>query len=201
MSPVVRRGVIVFFLAFVFLAGALAFDYWWVGMDGGTAPTGLRVGGPFTLTDQFGAVRHASDFHGKLMLVYFGYVFCPDACPTTLMAITNTMDLLGPAADQVQPIFITIDPERDRVPQMKQYASNFTPKLLALSGTPEETAAVAKEYRVYYQKVEQEGGSKDDYLMDHTALIYVMGRDGRFLTSFAPGATPTAMAKALKRRL
>jgi len=201
MSPAVRRGAIVFVLAFVFLAGALAFDYWWVGMDGGTLPTGLRVGGPFTLTDQFGSVRHASDFRGKLMLVYFGYVFCPDACPTTLMAITNTMDLLGPAADQVQPIFITVDPERDTVPLMKQYASNFSPKLLALTGTPQEIATVAKEYRVYYQKVEQEGGGKDDYLMDHTALIYVMGRDGRFLTSFPPGDAPAAMANELKRRM
>lgn len=203
MTPVVRRGVIAFSLAFLFLGGALGFDYWWAGADGGTAPTGLpfKIGGPFTLTDQNGVVRQAADFRGKLMLVYFGYAFCPDACPTTLLAISNALKDLGPDANKVQPIFITVDPARDTVKELKLYSTNFSPRILMLTGPPAATAAAAKEYRVFYEKVPQPGGGKDDYLVNHTSLVYLMSRTGSFLTDFAPGFTPQQMVSGIKRFL
>jgi protein SCO1 len=198
MSPAVRRGFVVFVLAFLFLGGALAFDYWWAG-DSGTAPTGIKVGGPFTLIDQNGVVRYDTDFRGKLLIVYFGYSFCPDACPTTLLAISKALDDLGPAADQVQPLFITVDPARDTPQELKLYGSNFSPRILMLTGSPQAADAAAKAYRVYYAKVPQEGGGKNDYLMDHTSFVYVMGRDGRFLTDFPPGFTPEQLAASIRR--
>jgi protein SCO1/2 len=151
------------------------------------------------LVDQNGATRHAQDFRGKLMLVYFGYTFCPDACPTALQDMSRTIDLLGPKGDAVQPIFVTIDPARDTVEQMKLYASNFHPRLIALTGSPEQVAEAAKVYRVYYAKGKSSGGN--DYLMDHTVFIYLMGRDGKYVSHFPPGTTAEQMAAAIEKRL
>jgi protein SCO1/2 len=197
MSPAARRGLIVFLLGVVVLAGAMVFDYWWLG-SGESALGGVSIGGPFALSDQDGKLRHDTDFRGKLMLVYFGYTYCPDACPTTLLAVSQALDELGPSAQQVDPIFITVDPARDTVAQMKLYAANFSPRLIALTGSPDATAAAAKAYRVYYQKVPQDGGN---YLMDHTSFLYLMGRDGRYLTHLSPGLKPSEIAAAIKRFL
>jgi cytochrome oxidase Cu insertion factor (SCO1/SenC/PrrC family) len=194
VSPA-RRGLLIFAIGAVIIAGVLAFDWWWT--QGGESP--LRraaIGGPFTLTDQNGTIRHDTDFRGRLMLIYFGYTYCPDACPTTLAAMSEAMTLLGGKAEEVQPIFISVDPARDTVAQMKLYAQNFDPRLEALTGTPAETQAAAREYRVYFAKVEQAG--KRDYLIDHSSILYVMGRDGRFLTHIAADAKPAAIAAALK---
>jgi len=201
MSPAAKRGLIALFLGLAILAGVLAYDFsalFPTGSDGEqVAP--VDIGGAFTLTDQSGTTRHAEDFRGKLMLVYFGYSFCPDACPTALQDMSQALDLLGAKGDAVQPIFITIDPARDTVEQMKLYADNFHPRLLALTGTPEQIAAAARAYRVYYEKSKSTTGN--DYLMDHSSYIYLMGRDGRYVSHFPPGTTAQQIAAAIEKRL
>jgi protein SCO1/2 len=158
------------------------------------------IGGPFRLVDQEGRERTDAEFRGKLMLIYFGYAFCPDACPTALSAMTVALNALGAAADDVVPMFITVDPERDTPAQLKLLAENFHPRLVALTGTPERVAAAAKAYRVYYakQKDENVGGG---YLVDHTSIVYLMGRDGRYLSHFTHSAKPEAMAAEIRKAL
>ncbi len=157
------------------------------------------IGGPFTLTDQDGTARSEADLAGRYSLVYFGYTFCPDVCPTSLSTMTQGLDILAAQApDQaaaVQPVFVTVDAERDTVEVLKAYASHFHPRLMALTGTPEEVAAAAKAYRIYYQKVEEPGAS--DYLMDHSSIIYLMGPDGAYLTHFTHAASAEDIAKGL----
>ena len=155
------------------------------------------IGGPFTLTDQTGKAVTDKTYAGKYELIYFGYTFCPDACPTDLQVMSSALDMLGSEAARIQPIFITIDPERDTVPVMADYVSHFHPSLIGLTGTPEQTAAAAKAYRVYYKKAPSpvEGGV---YLMDHSSFTYLMGPDGGFLESFAPGTDPEDMARRVR---
>jgi protein SCO1 len=155
------------------------------------------IGGPFKLTDQNGKLRSDADFRGQYALVFFGYTNCPDVCPTTLQTLTDAMTALGPKADKVTPVFITVDPERDTAKALKDYAANFTPRLVMLTGSPADIAAVAKEYRVYYAKA----GEGPNYAMDHTALIYLMGPDGTYVTHYAPQATADDIAKDLSKRL
>ena len=138
------------------------------------------IGGPFTLTDQHGTRISDSSFRGRLMLVYFGYSYCPDVCPTDLAAMSTAIDLLGLSGDAVQPIFITIDPERDTVQRLAEYASLFHPRLVALTGTPDEIHQVASEYRVYFEK----SGSGPNYQVNHSDIIYLMDRDGNFVAPF-----------------
>ena len=130
----------------VLLIGAGGFL--WLSSGGRDNPLG--IGGPFTLLDGNGQTVTDKDFRGKYMLVYFGYTFCPDVCPTTLNAVADAMDKLGPAGSSIQPLFITVDPKRDTPAVVKQYTAAFGPKIEGLTGTPEEIAEVAKEYRVYY---------------------------------------------------
>jgi protein SCO1/2 len=198
VSPV-GRGLVVFGIGLALILGGVGLGYVWLGGDAFDAGLAASVGGPFALTDQNGVLRHDTDFRGDLMLVYFGYSYCPDACPTSLNSMTAALEKLGPRAQQIQPLFITIDPERDTVAQMKLYASNFDPRLLALTGTPDEIAAAARAYRVFYQKVK--GDSPDDYTMDHSSLVFLMGRDGRFLTYFGADVNADAMAAMIKKYL
>jgi protein SCO1/2 len=191
-----RRGLIVFVAGLALILGAFAADRWWFGGGASGGFADVPIGGAFTLTDQHGALRHDTDFRGRLMLVYFGYTFCPDACPAALTTMTSAMDKLGAAAAKVQPIFITVDPERDSVAQMKLYAANFTPRLIALTGTPDQVAAAARAYRVFFEKVK--GESASDYSVDHGAFVYMLGRDGRYLRHFAPDITADGMAAAIK---
>ena len=127
------------------------------------------IGGSFTLTDQRGRTITDSDLRGRLLLVYFGYTYCPDVCPADLLGLSQAVAALDD--NRVQPIFITIDPERDTVETMAAYAKHFHPDLLALTGTPAQTTAVAKAYGVYARKA-SDGGDGGDYLMDHTGQIY-----------------------------
>lgn len=157
------------------------------------------IGGSFTLVDGTGATRTDEDFRGRLMLVYFGFTYCPDVCPTELQAMGQAVDLLGAKAESVQPIFVTIDPERDTPQMVGQYVESFHPRMIGLTGTPEQVAAAAKAYRVYYRKAEVEGAS--DYLMDHSSIVYLMGRDGKFLTHFSHGTSPQDMAKGISKHL
>jgi protein SCO1/2 len=200
-----NRLQLVLFGAAVLVAGGLGWLLSEVLMpDGGGAllskvqsVTTPPIGGPFALMDDTGKPRTDQDFRGKMMLVYFGYTHCPDACPTALQDMADALAKLGPAADQVAPLFITIDPERDTVAYLKGYAEQFDPHFVSLTGSAAEIAAAAKAYRVYYRKAED----KPDYLMDHTSIIYLMGRDGVFRTHFTHETTPDQMAETIRKYL
>ena len=196
MSEAVRRGLYIFIAALAVIVGGVVYEQFWLGGAENASPA---VGGPFTLIDQNGATRSDGDFHGKLMLIYFGYTYCPDACPTTLQAISQTLDMIGNKASQVQPIFISVDPARDTPDQLKAYAANFHPGILYLTGAPDTLKQVESEYRVYVAKVPQSGS--DDYLIDHSSIIYVMGTNGRYLAAIPAGLPPKVMAATLQRYL
>jgi protein SCO1/2 len=152
------------------------------------------VGGPFSLTDQDGRKVSEKDFLGRHMLVFFGFTYCPDICPTELQVMMAALDAMGPQGDQIQPVFVSIDPERDTPEVLKSYVGNFGARLVGLTGTPDEIAAVAKAYRVYYAKAGDQT-SPDSYLMDHSSIIYLMGPDGRFVKHF-PYTTDVAKLTA-----
>ena len=157
-----------------------------------------RVGGPFTLTDQTGKQRSDTDFRGKLMIVYFGYTYCPDVCPTDLMAITQALDALGPAAEGVQPVFITIDPERD-TKLLADYVAAFHRSLVGLTGSADEIRKVANSYKAFYVKVEDERSR--DYSIDHAGVIYLIGRNGEYLGFMPPQTNPDRLTEILRKYL
>jgi protein SCO1/2 len=138
------------------------------------------VGGPFTLQDGNGKQVTDRDFRGKYMLVYFGYTFCPDVCPTTLNEVADALEHLGTKANELQPIYITVEPKRDTPAVVQQYVTAFSPRLIGLTGTPEQIAAVAQAYRVYYAE-HRTGSGPNDYTMDHSSILYLMGPDGKFI--------------------
>jgi protein SCO1/2 len=156
------------------------------------------IGGPFQLTDQHGKAVTDKNLKGKPTLIFFGYTHCPDVCPTSLFEISEVLRAMGKDADKVNAVFISVDPERDTQAAMKDYLSSFDPHLEGLSGDPAETAKVITSYRVYAKKVPTKDG---DYTMDHTALIYLMDRDGRFVSPFNLKRTPEEAAADLKRYL
>ena len=156
------------------------------------------IGGPFQLTDQNGKAFTDKDLKGKPTLIFFGYTHCPDVCPTSLFEISEVLRAMGKDADKVNAVFISVDPERDTPATMKDYLSSFDPHLEGLSGDPAETAKVITSYRVYAKKVPTKDG---DYTMDHTALIYLMDRDGRFVSPFNLKRTPDEAAADLKKYL
>jgi protein SCO1 len=168
----------------------------WLSSGGRDNPLG--IGGPFTLLDGNGQTVTDKDFRGKYMLVYFGYTFCPDVCPTTLNAVADAMDKLGPAASRIQPLFITVDPKRDTPAVVKQYAAAFGPKIEGLTGTPEEIAEVAKEYRVYYAE-HRTGSGPNDYSMDHSSVLYLMGPNGDFVAPVRADQSGEEIAVNLKK--
>jgi protein SCO1/2 len=197
MASPLQRALLVFGIGALILAAGLSLALWSMTREEGSV-AGVSIGGDFTLVDQNGATRQAADFRGKLMLVYFGYTYCPDVCPTELQAMSEAVDLLGARGEAVQPLFITVDPERDTAEQLRLYAESFHPRLVALTGTPEQVAAAARAYKVYFAKRPQEGG---EYLMDHSSFVFLMGREGRYLMHFGPGTTPEQMAAAIEKRL
>ncbi len=156
------------------------------------------VGGPFTLTDQDGRKRSDSEFRGKLMIVYFGYTFCPDVCPADLMAITQALDALGPEATKVQPIFITVDPERDTA-VLKDYVAAFHPSFIGLTGSPDEVRKIANSYKASYARVP--GERSGDYSIDHAGIIYLMGREGEYLGFMPPQTSPERLTEILRKYL
>lgn len=157
------------------------------------------IGGPFTLVDQDGKTVTDRDFQGRWLLVYFGYTYCPDVCPTSLARNAEALDLLGPRGDAVVPVLISVDPQRDTPEKMKDYVHYFHPRTVGLTGTPQQVAAVAKDYRVFYMKVEREDPSA--YLMDHSSFTYLVGPDGKFVQFFRHEATPQEVADGLKKAL
>ena len=156
------------------------------------------VGGPFALIDHTGTPRTEQDFRGKLLLVYFGFTYCPDICPADLQNIGLALDQLGAAADKVQPLFITLDPERDTPAILAEYVPTFHPRLIGLTGDAAAIRTAADAYKVYYSKVTNESGN--DYTVDHTAFIYLMGTDGKYLGFFPPGTTPERIADILRQQ-
>ena len=158
------------------------------------------VGGPFSLTDHNGRRVTDKDFAGRFMLVFFGFTFCPDVCPTALQVTSAALDKLGAKAARVQPVFISVDPGRDTPEQLKSYVASFHPRLIGLTGTPEEVTAVARAYRVYFKQVKDER-SAAGYTVDHSSIVYLRGPDGRFITHFTHATSPDAMVAALQRHL
>jgi cytochrome oxidase Cu insertion factor (SCO1/SenC/PrrC family) len=156
------------------------------------------IGGAFTLTDNTGKRVTDQDFHGKYTLVFFGFTSCPDICPAGLQLIAGALQKLGTKAQLITPIFISVDPQRDTPEKLAAYVKNFDPRLVGLTGTPEEIAAVAKAYKVYYAKVPSKE-RPDDYTMDHTSIIYVMDPKGEFVTHFTPSTSVNDMAAKLDK--
>ena len=157
----------------------------------------VTIGGPFSLTDHNGQAVTDQTYAGQYLLVFFGYTFCPDVCPTTLTTLSNTMDILGEAAARVTPIFISVDTERDTPEQLKEYVSYFHPRIVALTGTDEQIKAVAKAYRVFYAKARENKEDPGDYLVDHSSITYLMGPDGAFIEHFSHGTEPEKIAERL----
>ena len=164
----------------------------------GLAETG--IGGSFRLVDTEGRERSDTDFRGKLMLVEFGYTFCPDVCPLGLQLIADVVDQLGAAGAEIQPIFITVDPERDTPEVQRAYANHFSPRIVALTGSREAIDAAAKAYRVYY-KLGADRATNPNYLVDHSAILYVIGRDGKYLAHFTHETPPERVVALLRRYL
>ncbi|MCC9621345.1 SCO family protein [Thalassospira sp. MA62] len=159
------------------------------------------IGGPFELVNQDGETVTQNDFAGDYMLIYFGYTFCPDVCPTELQTMGNALDLLpDDVAADVTPIFISVDPARDTVEALKAYVPHFHERMIGLTGTQDQTTAAAKAYRVYYSKSIPEGEPEDTdaYLMDHSSFVYLMDRDGSFIRHFNYGTPPEDMAKGIR---
>jgi protein SCO1 len=180
-------GLFLFFGAIIFVSGRAPSP---------VGPAVAAVGGPFHLEDQNGKPVSDADLKGRPFLVFFGYTHCPDVCPTTLFEISQIMRALGPDADRAAALFITVDPERDTPAVIKDYLSNFDPHMHGLTGDQSSLNAALKAYRVYAKKVPLDNG---DYVMDHTALVYLMDKDGRFVAPFNVNRTPEAEAADLRR--
>jgi len=182
----------------------------WIAMKGGHfGPIGgsgksanqVQIGGPFELTDHLGNPVTDSSYQGRYTLVFFGFTFCPDVCPTTLSTISAALDMLGDDVKRVRPLFITVDPERDTPEYLREYLVHFHPGIVGLTGTPEQIKSVAKAYGVYYAKSLQEGDDPEDYLVDHTSLTFFMDEDGEYAAHFSHSTQAKAMADKMKKIL
>lgn len=156
------------------------------------------IGGPFSLVDHTGKRRSDADFRGKLLLIYFGYSYCPDVCPTDLQQIGLAVDALGRDGDAVQPLFITLDPDRDTVAHLAEYVPLFHPRLIGLTGSAEEIRKVALAYKVYYAKYPP--GSAD-YVIGHSSFIYLVDQAGKYIGFFPPGTSAERMVEVMKLHL
>lgn len=204
-----RRIPFVPLLAVLFaLCVAATAALWWVGREGEAGPAlsdaplaGAPIGGPFALVDQDGRPVTDKDFDGRYRLIYFGYTYCPDVCPTDVQKMAQGLKLFEekqPAiAARVQPIFVTVDPERDTPEVVKSFVSAFHPRLVGLTGTPTQVKDAMAAYRIYAAK--RGDAAATDYLMDHSAMIYLMGPKGEPISFFAQDATPATIAAELAR--
>ncbi|MCW9035181.1 MAG: SCO family protein [Rhodospirillales bacterium] len=169
----------------------------------GTSPVlpAIEIGGPFDLVDHTGKAVTQDDYKGKFLLVFFGYTFCPDVCPTNLSIVSDALEIMTPEEkEKVQPLFISVDPERDTVELLQEYVTLFHPQMVGLTGTTENIAKVARSYRAFYAKAKESGGD-EDYLVDHSATTYLMGPKGEFLTTFSHASDPELVAKGVKKFL
>ena len=183
-------------LAGVAVLAAIAVVLW--PRSGTVAVTPSAVGGPFKLVDQNGRAVTEADFKGKPFLVFFGFTHCPDICPTALFEMSETLRRLGPDADKMSALFISVDPDRDTPAALKDYLQSFHPRISALTGSQAEIDAVTKAYKAYAKRVPLEGGQ---YTMDHSAIVYLMDRDGRFVAPFNLKRPADETAKDLRRYL
>ena len=199
---------VLFILLAALMAIALAAGLAWMRLDGAGGPAGasraggevgvaagVSIGGPYVLTAQDGSRMGSADFQGDFQLSYFGITYCPDVCPTELASLANALDRMGEKAARVRPVFITVDPERDDPSTMADYVRHFHPRLIGLTGTPDEIGAVLKSFRVFARKVESQ--TSNQYVMDHSTFVYLMGPDGQFLSMFRYGTDPEEMARAI----
>ena len=161
----------------------------------GNAP----IGGPFVLTDQDGYLTGPEQWRGRISLLYFGYMFCPDACPAALSDMGAAIEALGASGARVQPVFVTLDPKRDTPKLRGDYARSFNPRFLALGGTEDEVRRVALTYKVFYEEVPLAGS--DHYLIDHTSFTYVLDSNGQYVGYFPPGTSASRMAEQLRNLL
>jgi protein SCO1 len=191
-----RPLVIVSAFASSLVIGLLLMLWTLGGVRGVTAPA--AIGGAFQLTDQAGETITDKNLEGKPTLIFFGFTHCPDVCPTSLFEISEVLRAMGTDADRVNAYFISVDPDRDTASAMKDYLSSFDPHLKGLTGDSTAVAKVTSEYRVYAKKVPLKDG---DYTMDHTALVYLMDRDGHFVSPFNLKRTPEEAAADLKHYL
>ncbi|MFT4077892.1 SCO family protein [Rhodomicrobium sp.] len=191
-----RSSVIVIALALLGAGGAGLYA-WSPPAITGPSETRPLIGGAFSLVDTNGKRVTDADFRGKLMLVFFGYTHCPDVCPTGLQQAADVLAKLGPDAGEVVPVFISVDPARDTPSVMKSYVEQFDPRIAGLTGDAAEVATAAKAYRVYYRKA----GSGDDYSVDHSAYVYLMDRNGKFITNFMFNAPVDVMVDGLKKQI
>ena len=157
-----------------------------------------QVGGSFTLLDHTGKKRSLAEFKGKVVLIYFGYMFCPDICPTDLSNLAALLKRLGKDGDQVQTIFITLDPARDTPELIGKYVQHFDKRILGLRGTEQQTKQVATQYKTFYEKVSLKG---NQYVIDHTAFTYIVNRAGKYLAFFPPGTSPERMEVMVREAL
>lgn len=156
------------------------------------------VGGPFTLVDHTGKTVTEKDFRGRYILVYFGFTHCPDVCPTGLQVMSAALEKVGAKADQVTPILITVDPERDTPEQLASYVPSFHPRLVGLTGSPEQVGAALKSYRVYAKKVD-DPKSAAGFTFDHTSLLYLMDRNGDYIAHFTHATPVDRIAERLAK--
>ena len=166
-----------------------------------TVSTGetVKIGGPFSLTDQDGVTRSDKDYRGKYLLVFFGYTYCPDVCPTTLAVMKAALEKMGSRADRVVPLFITVDPKRDTPAKLKTYLSSFGPRFVGLTGDDAAISSVAREYRVYYKIHPPENGA--EYTVDHSGVVYLMDGNGAFVANYALDNSPDSIAQDVLKRL
>ena len=198
MTPSGRRLAMIGVIAGSFAIGAIVAFLQLSGADSvrSLTPGRALVGGPFSLTSHTGKRVTDRDFAGKYMLIYFGFTYCPDVCPSGLQVMAAAIDKLGADAQKIVPILITVDPERDTPEQLAKYVTQFHPRLIGLTGTAEEIRQVAKAYRVYYNKVKDEKSSAG-YTVDHSALFLLMDGDGKYAAHFTHGTSVDAMVKRL----
>ena len=208
----IRRVYFYLLLAVIVIAGGLGLraitgpnagsgsDIAAVTKKGGT--TGKpAIGGAYSLVNQNGDVVSDKTFNGKHVLIFFGYTFCPDVCPTTLTTFSDVMDLLGKEAAKVQPIFVTVDPARDTPEHLKEYLSHFHKSFIGLTGNTQQIDQVKKVFRIYSAKAQESKDDPEDYLVDHSSVSYLMGPDGKFLTFFSYGVEAEVIAAKLKEFL
>lgn len=192
-----------FAAASVLVLAAGAGGWWWNSRN--AAPTmvpvtaaSLTFGGPFSLVDHTGRKVSDRDFHGYFTLVFFGFTTCPDVCPTALQSVATVLQLLGNESAKIRPLFVTVDPERDTPATLAGYVTLFDPRIVGLTGTPEQIAQIARAYRIHYRKASD---SSAGYLMEHTAVMFLMGPDGKYLTHIPPDMPPRRIAETIRQNM
>ncbi len=198
MNPRTARVLLVLAAVLAGLASVLTVVLLVAGRGGPAVTQASAVGGPFRLVNQDGQTVTEQDYKGKPTLVFFGFTHCPDVCPTTLFEVSEVLRALGPEGKGVRALFVTVDPERDTPEKLKDYVSSFDPRVIGVTGDADAIAAMTRGYRVYAKKVPLDGGG---YTMDHTAIVYLMDKTGRFVAPFNLKRRPEEAAADLKRYL